>query len=684
MLSTLSCNTNDEAQMLNESETYYQNNVKKYLLEGPVDKKDENIHKLFPFRQNDKYLGFLYYALRTKRGVELNQLDQALLYVDSAEHIYSTASDLFQEKLRVDYLDFLIHKGNILFAQKKYILGYDTFFKVLQLIKKYPYKDLENVVYYYMGINSYKQKVYDKAVEYFKDQLISIDNTTEKNLSSTNRFFRRQQALSNIALSYTKLQMHDSASLYYTKALDYIDNHHKGVCNSDQYNACRAVVLGNFAKIFLLKNQPDSAIKYYNESIHLTLYRPLEDSTSGRDVKDGGMSLIQLGDIYRSKGDLKNFKKTVEELNKWYDSDINYIFNLDEYRLGYLRQNAAYHEIIGDTENAYHFLKQYSNARDSIAQLETISKEKNLSVALEIKTREEEVKTLTLSNKLSRIYVWSAVIIALLITVVAILFFRSGQKSKKNNLLLQSLNNEIKQQQKETQYAYEQAMDANREKDKLLHVIVHDLRNPLSGISSLADVILEDESNLDVQQTVEVISKASKRSLTMVNELLQSVENQPVELDLTRVSLNRLAEEVLMMFKYRANEKKIKLELKQPTSEIIVFGDSSKLMRVVSNLLHNAIKFSNENTRVTMEVANQQNSATIAVIDNGIGMNEKVLNTLLEGYGNPVRKGTEGEKGFGIGWKICQQIVKAHHGNITISSKEGKGTTVTVQLKAIT
>ena len=97
--------------------------------------------------------------------------------------------------------------------------------------------------------------------------------------------------------------------------------------------------------------------------------------------------------------------------------------------------------------------------------LETISKEKNLSVAMEIKTQEEEVKTLTLSNKLIKIYTWSAAIIALLVAVVAVLFFRSGQKSKKNNLLLQSLNNEIKQQQKEAQYAFEQAVEANNEKD---------------------------------------------------------------------------------------------------------------------------------------------------------------------------------------------------------------------------
>ncbi len=677
------CNKADEEELIAESKARLEKTVNHLNLQGPGETIDEDILNIYPHITANDYLGFMYYVLQTKRGITLNQLDQALLFADTAEHVYTDASPRLRRELRTEYLDFLIHKGNILFARKEYVVGYDTFFKILQLLKKHPYKDLENIVYHAMGMNAYKQKVYDKAAEYFKNELGSIDVTPGQYLPSNLRFFRRQQALSNIALCYNKLKILDSASLYYTSALNYVDNFHKGNCNIDQYNACRAVILGNLAKLYLLKNLPDSAIYYYNQSIYLTLYRPLQNPASGRDVKDAGSSLIQLADIYRSKGDMKNFRKTIKELNKWYDNDINYVFNHDEYRLGYLRQNASYYEDIGNSKKAYSFLQQYSNARDSIERLETISKEKNLSVAMEIKTHEEEVKTLTLSNKLIKTYTWSAAIIALLVTVVAVLFFRSGQKSKMNNLTLQTLNNEIKQQQKEAQYAFEQAVDANREKDRLLHVIAHDLRNPLSGISSLADIILERKNNVEVQQTVEAISKASKRSMTMVNELLDSAENQSVKLDFSKVSLNTLAEEVLESFKFRANEKKIELELKQSSTEVFVMGDTSKLMRVFSNLLHNAIKFSEGKKQVTIEVTDQQGKAIISIVDHGIGMSEKVLASLSDGFGSIVRNGTDSEKGFGIGWKSCQQIISAHNGNLIVTSKENFGSNVTIELEAI-
>ena len=174
------CNKADEEKLIAESKAYLEKTVYHIQLHGPPEKIDESIANIYPHISANDYLGFMYYVLRTKRGVALNQLDQALLFADTAEHIYANASPRLKRELRTEYLDFLIHKGNILFARKKYIVGYDTFFKILQLLKKHPYNDLENIVYHAMGMNSYKQKVYDKAAEYFKNELSSIDVTPDK------------------------------------------------------------------------------------------------------------------------------------------------------------------------------------------------------------------------------------------------------------------------------------------------------------------------------------------------------------------------------------------------------------------------------------------------------------------------------------------------------------------------
>lgn len=679
----LACRQANEKKF-EESYKFLDKHVYYYVKHGPSEKIDTGITRIYPHINTNKYLAIMYYVLRTKRGVFFNQLNQALLYADSAEVLYSSASPRLKEELLPEYLDFLIHKGNILFAQKKYIVAYDTFYKVLQVLKTSPYRDMENLVYHTMGMNSYKQKVYDKAVEYFKNELRAIDRTPNKYLQPNLRFFRRQQALSNIALSYTKLNIPDSASTYFTYALHYIDNNNKGNCNSDQYNACRAVILGNMAKLFVFKNLPDSAIAYYKKSIYLTLYRPLSNRLSNRDVKDGGLSLIQLADIYHSRGDTINFRKTVLELNKWYDSDINYIFNHDEYRLGYLRLNAAYFDDVGDDRKAYLYLKEYSDARDSIAKLDAISKERNLAVALEIKSREDEVKNLTLANRLNRIFIWSAVIIAILVAVVAILFFKSGQKSKRNNLLLQKLNNEIKQQQKETQFAFEQMEIANKEKDRILMIVAHDLRNPLSGISALADLILQEKNYETIWENVGAISRASKRSNKMVNELLSSVDRKLSSVEMGRIQVNKLLDDLLLMFSFEAKEKNIRLVLHHAARDVYIIGDASKLERVIGNVLHNAIKFSKTNTTVTLRLEVNNGKAKIFIKDTGIGMNEKVIESLYNANAVFTREGTGGEKGYGMGWSICQQIIRSHKGNLAVSSKENFGTTITIELDALT
>lgn len=676
----LACSSNRDKEIINNWDTYFENHTIKVFVLGTAKEKEKIISDLYERIDENDYVKFIYYYLRTKFGVEHNQLEQALNYSDTAQIIYAGAPHYIKTQLRSKYLDFLLHRGNILFAQKKYVLGYDTFFEILQILDKYPVYDLENIVYHNMGMNSYKQKVYDKAAEYFKEELKSIDRTKKEHLPAYLRFFRRQEALSNIALSYTKYGMNDSAKIYYKAALKYLDNNFKGNCNIDQYHACKAVVLGNFAKVYRNLGLIDSAIAYYNKSIQLTLYQPLTFENSSRDVKDAGLSLIQLADIYRIKGDIENYKKTVEELNKWYDDDINYVFNHDEYRLGYLRQNALYNKYIGNNDRALNYLLQYSSARDSIDVLEQISKEKNLSVALEIKMREEEVKNLKLANKVNQIYVWSAVIIAFLLALVAFVMYRSGQKSKKNNLLLLTLNDEIKLQQQETQKAYNQAVKANKEKDKLLHIIVHDLRNPLSGISTLSDIILEGNEQTDVKKIVEVISNASKRSISMVNELLLSSTDTSDKINFVQVSLNKVGQEVVELFKYKAIEKDITLELHLSSPDVIVLGDSTKLMRVVSNLLHNAIKFSNEHKKILIEIDCKDGKGIFTIQDQGIGMGEIMQHNLKNGATTTVRDGTAGEKSYGSGWKICQQIIRAHKGQLHISSTENVGTSVRFEL----
>ena len=116
-------------------------------------------------------------------------------------------------------------------------------------------------------------------------------------------------------------------------------------------------------------------------------------------------------------------------------------------------------------------------------------------------------------------------------------------------------------------------------------------------------------------------------------------------------------------------------------AEIPAYVDSDKMEQVLLNILSNAIKYTEENGRIDVDVIERDDSVYMTVMDNGIGISDKELPRLFERFYrvDKARSRSMGS-GTGLGLSIAKQIVEEHDGTITIESKEGKGTTVTVQL----
>ena len=160
--------------------------------------------------------------------------------------------------------------------------------------------------------------------------------------------------------------------------------------------------------------------------------------------------------------------------------------------------------------------------------------------------------------------------------------------------------------------------------------------------------------------------------------------NKHQQLSLEIISLNKLVQQILPLFKHKADQKNIQLKQILPPNEIIVLADWAKLERVVNNLLHNAIKFTSigGSVQVVLEVKNEK--VLIHINDSGIGMSNEILKGLTNAKSTLVRAGTNGEKSYGLGWNICKQIVEAHNGKLYIESKENIGTTVSIEFAITT
>lgn len=222
---------------------------------------------------------------------------------------------------------------------------------------------------------------------------------------------------------------------------------------------------------------------------------------------------------------------------------------------------------------------------------------------------------------------------------------------------------------------------SNKDKDRILQMLAHDMRSPLSSIHTMAGLILDDKrmSNKN-KEMIELIHESSASSYEMVGELIDALAGyDPETLIGSMNDLPTLIKRCVRIQQFRADEKhqSILIKSEQPVSTYL---DAPKIERVINNLINNAIKFSPENSVISVSLKLENDSAVISVADNGIGVSEDMKEKVFDIFTRGKRYGTSGERPFGLGLSICRQIVTAHGGKIWLESKPGKGSVFSFDL----
>jgi len=236
--------------------------------------------------------------------------------------------------------------------------------------------------------------------------------------------------------------------------------------------------------------------------------------------------------------------------------------------------------------------------------------------------------------------------------------------------------------QAQLEIAYGKLKQSNESKDRILQVVAHDLRTPVGGISFFSQLLLDDDSRTEKEKReyLELINQSSTQSLHMINELLQGHAQDSGQLQLSRIDMNSLLQSISRLMQPKAAEKQQSLLLSLPGEPMILYGDEEKLRRVMHNLIVNSIKFTQPEGRIEISIARSNGWINISVKDNGIGIPAILQASLFEMKKETKRKGTAGERSFGLGLSVCKQIIDAHHGKIEVESQEGKGAVFTVLL----
>jgi len=563
----------------------------------------------------------------------------------------------------------------------------------LDLFEKLNDRDKMAEIYNSAGLVHYYRGEYDRALENQINALRCLENSTDQQ--------ELAHVYSNMGMVYSRLGDYPRSIQNYRKAA--VVNRRRGDLYSvavnyngigvGYYNQGKpdsakvsyqvslsafkllndrekiAIALNNIANIFVDKaDSLDKALRYYEEA--LAVFEQLNDQRNKAFVLDG------LGGAYRAMGDkdkaLRTFHEGLELAKK--------------HRLGFYIQQLYYKDIAatcemqGNIRNAYSAYKLYKSYQDSLHQEEQMKQVAELEKKFETEMKEAEIVKLNAEQEMAHlqiqkdkaIRIFGMIVILLLLIIIIYVSFGYYEK-KRVNALLNQKNEQIENQKTELE-------KTNAAKNKFFSIIAHDLKNPFHtvlGYSFLLSTEYERFEERDRKKYAGEIYKASDNIFRLLQNLLDwsssqtgQLKYEPAEFDFKVLygKINDLLEPI-------AGQKKISLNAAIP-DDLGVYADPMMVEIVLRNLISNAVKFSYKESRVITEAkSNGCQQVIVSVRDQGKGISREDLQHLFR-IDSPVKqKGTNGEKGSGLGLILCREFIHINQGKIWAESESGKGST---------
>ncbi|HVG22244.1 MAG TPA: HAMP domain-containing sensor histidine kinase [Blastocatellia bacterium] len=250
---------------------------------------------------------------------------------------------------------------------------------------------------------------------------------------------------------------------------------------------------------------------------------------------------------------------------------------------------------------------------------------------------------------------------------------------------LSRLNNELVTAQRELAKKNAELGRLNDQKNQLLGMAAHDLRNPLSAILTLSEFLLDQKLHVtgdEQEEFIRRIRSSSEFMLRLVNDLLDisKIEAGRLDLDLEATDLRAIIEDNVALNRILADKRQVRLSLVQDEDIPRLMLDPAKIEQVLNNLIVNAIKFSPSGGAVEVRLNKGENDVTISVSDQGPGIPEEEFHKLFNPFEKTSAKSASKEKGTGLGLAIVKKIVSGHQGKIRVESQVGKGSTFHVTL----
>lgn len=235
--------------------------------------------------------------------------------------------------------------------------------------------------------------------------------------------------------------------------------------------------------------------------------------------------------------------------------------------------------------------------------------------------------------------------------------------------------------------ARQKAEEAAQAKQQFMSTMSHEIRTPLNEVIGITNLLLQGNPRDDQMDFINTLKFSGNHLLTLVNDVLDynKIESGKLALEQMQFNLGNFLEEIMRSYSFRSKARNLKFDIIKlgPLPEEVI-GDPIRLSQILSNLLSNALKFTNDggiSVRIK-ELARKGRQTTLefAVKDTGIGIQKEKHAYVFESFTQASADTTRQFGGTGLGLAICKKLIDLHGGSITLESEPGKGSTFTFVL----
>lgn len=261
-----------------------------------------------------------------------------------------------------------------------------------------------------------------------------------------------------------------------------------------------------------------------------------------------------------------------------------------------------------------------------------------------------------------------------------------------NRRLMRSLNeanlfleHKVKARTAELESVNERLTELNKEKNRYIGMVVHDLRNPIGTAEAFSGLLIEDYDTLAKTEHLEFlgfINQSCNFSLNLIEDFLDisKIEAGIFDLNLTNQDYISFIRNNVKLNEKLARNKSQKILVRTNLPQILLSFDKNKLDQVLNNLLSNAIKYSFPDTKIVIDISIIDNELITKIIDEGQGIPADELATIFQPFQTTSVKATSNEKSTGLGLAIVRKIIETHNGAISVESEVGKGSVFTFKI----